>query len=354
MKKKYIFLLILSSVCLFCASCTVQPSKEPSGSNISQEVYVDKASDAGFGYRFCYTSPDYSGSIGLAKEDGSILIQPNYLSVKPIAENRFIVRKFVEQSPYSALLDSDLQELIPFFRGEIRQINGLTDETVTPILSVEPLEGTDRFTDSDGNKIIEQEFQITNYTPDGLFFGATQDAYYFFDINGKSLCSIREGETAILSQLEYDYLRLVKKEGTKFRYGVQAPDGSEIVPCAYDQVEVPLPDRIVARIGDWYGLDASDIVRVFDGSGRQLTEDGAYSNIIFYKDFNTGIATKFNYDSASPDGYSITTWVVDQDGKRVTDAYDAIDVTDHGFVAQKGNQSIQLNPDGSVRQSNDA
>lgn len=352
MKNKFILFLVLMFVCLLCASCTDQSSLAPSETITSQDIYVDKSSDAGFGFHFCYVSQNNNESVGLAKADGSILMSPDYLSVNPITENRFIVRRFIEQSPHTALLDSDLHELIPFFRGEIRQINGMSDENVLPILSVEPLEGSDFFTDSDGNKIIDQEFLTTHFTEDGLFFGVTQDAYFFFDVTGKELCKVCEGETAVLSPLEHGYQRLVKKEGTRFRYGVQTPDGNEIVPCEYDQVKVPYPDRIVARIGDWYGLDASDVVRIFDGTGRRLTADGDYSNITFSEDCDFGIAAKFNEDSTVPDGYSITMWVVNKNGEKVSDAYDSIDITDHGFTAKKANQTIQMNPDGSIIQTN--
>lgn len=352
MKNKIVLLMIL--ICFLCASCASKTPSVPSETIPSQDVYVDKSSDAGFGYHFCYASQDHSESVGLAKADGSILMRPDYLSVKPVTENRFIVRKLIEQSPHTALLDSDLHELIPFFRGEIRQINGLSDEDVLPILSVEPLEGLDRFTDSDGNKIIEQEFLTTNYTEDGLFFGVTQDAYDFFDAAGKLLCSVKDGETAVLSPLDYGYQRLVKKDGSRFRYGVQDLNGVEIIPCEYDRIEVPFPDRIVARIGDWYGLDASDLVRIFDETGKQISADDDYSDLSFHKESDFGIATKFSIDSTSPDGYRIAMWIINKNGEKISDAYDTIEATDHGFIAKKGGQLIHMDANGTISQDKTA
>lgn len=349
-----ILIAVVASVSLIMVFATNQKETvEPDVLTADEStVYLDEESESEYGYYHCYYSFDLTGSNGIAKKnakgDISVVIKPDYDLVLVISQNRFIVKR----GSYSAMLDSNENEIIPFFRGEIRQINGMSGGKAKPILSVEPLEGTDYFTDTDGNKIIDREFLSTGFTEDGLFFGVTQDAYTFFDITGKVLCTVRDDETAVLSPLGHGFKRLVKKESTRFRYGVQAPDGSEIVPCEYDQVEMPLRDRIVARIGDWYGLDASDIARIFDETGRQITKDGDYSIITFRENPDYGIAAKFNIDSTAPDGYTVAEWFVNKDGEKVSDAFDSIDITDYGFMAKKENQTTQMNPDGSVIQTN--
>lgn len=211
-----ILIAVVASVSLIMVFATNQKETvEPDVLTADEStVYLDEESESEYGYYHCYYSFDLTGSNGIAKKnakgDISVVIKPDYDLVLVISQNRFIVKR----GSYSAMLDSNENEIIPFFRGEIRQINGMSGGKAKPILSVEPLEGTDYFTDTDGNKIIDREFLSTGFTEDGLFFGVTQDAYTFFDITGKVLCTVRDDETAVLSPLGHGFKRLVKGKYT--------------------------------------------------------------------------------------------------------------------------------------------
>lgn len=253
-----------------------------------------------------------------------------YSSVLFVTKGRFIARKFVDGSPYSALLDENGNEIIPFFRGEIRRINDSAQ--ILPVLSVEPLYEKDILTDSYGNNISDYEFNGTGFVENfRLIYGYTDDEYVFFSNSGEYLTSVKEGETVDLQPWD-KYIVTVKHCGNCFRFGV-AKDGEQIVPCEYDMIEVVSEERIIARIGAEQGLDASDVLRIFDGSGKQLTNDGDYSSASFGWGEEYGIASKFEY---LEDDYKVTCWIIDKDGNKLTEGYDNIYKSgDSGYVGEK-------------------
>ena len=143
-----------------------------------------------------------------------------YSSVNSVARGRYIARKLVDGSPYSALLDENGKEIIPFFRGEIRRINN-SGETI-PILSVEPLYEKDILTDSDGNNISDYEFNGTGFNNSfKLIYGYTDDEYVFFSYSGEYLTSVKEGETVDLKPVQWmGYIITVKNCSNAYRFGV--------------------------------------------------------------------------------------------------------------------------------------
>ncbi len=285
--------------------------------------YIDTLSDAGFGYKYCYADKSLSGNVGIADADGSILLNPAYVSVQTVSRDRFIARKFIDKSAHSALVNENGKEIISFFRGEIRRINNISGGA-EPILSVEPFGEKAYFADLNGQKITEYEFNGTGFTENGLIYGYTDNEYYIFDDFGNLLCSVEEGKTEKLYQINSDYTMLIKHCGRSFKFGVGSSDGTEIIPCEYNEIVLVSDDRFVARIGEAQSNSPDDIVRIFDGNGTQLSTDGEFNSVSF-NESGIGIACKFEYGVID---IETRCWLVNKDGQKISDEYDNININD--------------------------
>lgn len=293
--------------------------------------YIDNLSDAGFGYKYCYADKSMSGNVGIANADGSILLNPAYVTVHAVSQDRFIARKFVEQSAHSALVNENGKEIIAFFRGEIRRINN-TSDGAEPVLSVEPFGEKAYFADLNGQKITDFEFNGTGFTETGLIYGYTDTAYYIFDDFCNLLCMVNEGETEVVYALNSKYNLLVKNHGNRFRYGVEKADGTEIISCDYDEINVISDDCIVARIGEAQSNSPDDIVRIFDENGTQLSTDGEFNSVAF-NESGYGIACKLEYGVIE---LEMKFWLVNKDGKKVSEIYDNIKINENNeFIGIK-------------------
>ena len=326
MKKISAMFALLLTLLFILPSCTpaeqpISPVTETTTEEITQptNVYIDTLSDAGFGYKYCYASESMSGNVGIANENGSILLNPAYVSVQAVSEDRFIARKFVEQSPYSALVNENGKEIIEFFRGEIRRINNVSTDA-EPILSVEPFGQKAIFTDLNGEKIADYEFNGTGFTETGLIYGYTDNEYHIFDGSGKLLYSVEKGKTAELCPINDDYTMLVKHCGTSIKFGVKDSQGTQIIPCEYNEIHFASTDRFVARIGEAQSIEPNDVVRLFDEKGTQLSKDGEFNSVSF-DESGYGIACKLEMGVIEPE---TKYWLIDKDGKKVSDEYDSI------------------------------
>ena len=317
----------------------ISPTTEAEETTILFEnIYIDTLSDAGFGYKYCYNTESKSGNVGIANEDGSILLNPAYVSVYALSKDRFIARKFVEQSPHSALVNENGKEIIAFFRGEIRRINNISS-TAEPILSVEPFGEKSYFADPNGQKIGDFEFNGTGFTENGLIYGYTDTEYYMFDDYGNLLCRVKEGKTEELYPINDEFTMLIKHCGRSFKFGTANSDGTEIIPCEYNEIELVFNDRFVARIGEAQSNSPEDIVRIFDKNGTLLSTDGEFNSVVFYES-GYGIACKIE-----PGIIELETkcWLVDKDGKKVSDEYDSININESNeFFGVKNNAENKI------------
>ena len=279
-----------------------------------------------------------SGNVGIASENGSILLNPAYVSVQAVSKERFIARKFVDQSPHSALVNENGKEIIEFFRGEIRRINNTSPEA-EPILSVEPFGGKATFTNLNGEKISDYEFSGTGFTEDGIIYGYTDNEYHMFDENGKLLCSVEKGETAELRPINDDYTLLVKHCENSFKFGVKKAAGNEIIPCQYNQIHLVSDNRLVARIGASQGIEPTDTVRIFDENGSQLSTDGEF-NFVSFDESGYGIACKVEAGIVEAE---TKYWLIDMDGKKVSNEYDSITRNENNeFIGTIDNSEIKI------------
>ena len=342
---KKILIMVISLTLLFViSSCD---SKEPlvlytteltNELVSSTNIYVDTLSDTGFGYKYCYNTESISGDVGIASENGSILLNPAYVSVHAVSKDRFIARKFVEQSAHSALVNENGKEIIAFFRGEIRRINNISNGA-DPILSVEPFGEKKYFTDLNGQKVIDYEFKGTGFTENGLIYGYTDTEYYMFDDYGNLLCSVEEGKTEELYSISNDYTMLIKHCGRSFKFGVKNSEGTEIIPCEYNEIHLVSNDRFVARIGEAQSIEPDNIVRIFDKKGKQLSKDGEFNSITF-NESGYGVACKLEMGVVEPE---MKYWLIDEDGKKVSDEYDSIHIKENNeFFGVKNNTETKI------------
>ncbi len=300
--------------------------------------YIDTFSDAGFGYKYCYYSDSMSGNVGIADEDGSILLNPAYVSVYAVSKDRFIARKFIDKSAHSALVNENGKELIAFFRGEIRRINN-TSDGADPIISVEPFGNKAYFADLNGQKIADYKFNGTGFTENGLIYGYTDTEYYMFDDYGNLLCRVEEGKTEELYPINDNYTMLIKHCGRSFKFGVGNSEGTEIIPCEYNEIQLVFGNRFVARIGEAQSNSPDDIVKIFDGNGTQLSTDGEFNSVAF-NESGYGVACKLEMGVIELEAKY---WLVNKEGKKVSEVYDNIIINENNeFFGVKNNTETKI------------
>ena len=336
------FAIVLTAVVLFTKGSN-KPIIEPithTTENTAHfaNIYIDQSSDAGFGYKYCYSSESMSGDVGIANDDGSILLNPAYVSVHAVSKDRFIARKFIDKSAHSALVNENGKELIAFFRGEIRRINNIYDGA-EPILSVEPFGGKAYFVDLNGQKIVDYEFNGTGFTDNGLIYGYTDTEYYMFDDYGNLLCRVEEGKTEELYPINDNYTMLIKHCGRSFKFGVGNSEGTEIIPCEYNEIQLVFGDRFVARIGEAQSIEPDNIVRIFDENGTQLSTDGEFNSVVF-NESDYGIACKVEMGVID---LETKCWLVNKDGKKVSDEFDRIQIKENNeYFGVKNNTETKI------------
>lgn len=343
MKKAYLIITLILAFTLIFSSCkgnTVDENQLTSTKpeNITQtgKIYVDSLSDAGLGYKFCYDSESMDGEIGIADSNGNIILSPAYVSIEPITENRFIGRQTGDGSPRSALVDENGKEIIPFFTGEIRRINAFADAK-TVVLSVEPSDGKRTFTDTDGKRITSLEYDITGKNEFyGFFSGSAGDKEYIYNCDGELMFALGLNETADFKELDHGYIMVMKNCGNALKYGLKNAE-KLFIPCEYNEFTVISKDRIVARIGALDGVDSSDIARIFDSDGKQITTDGEFGTLIFENGNDYGVALGFTQNG------EIREWVVDTNGKRVSEKYESVKLESNGdFTALVNNNQVRI------------
>ncbi len=292
------------------------------------KIYVDYSSDAGLGYKFCYNSESMDGEIGIADSNGNVVLSPAYVSILPITEDRFIARKTGDGSPKSALVDENGKEIIPFFTGEIVRINAFSD-VKNVVLSVEPSDGKHTFIDTDGKRVTSLEYDITAKNDFyGFFTGDVGDKKYIYDKDGELMFALGVNETADFEELDHGYTMVMKNCDGRLKYGLKNAE-KLFIPCEYDEFTVISKDRIVARIGALDGVDPSDIARIFDAQGMQISTDGEFGTLIFASGNEHGIALGFTENG------EIREWVVDTNGKQVSEKYEKVKLgSDGSFTAQ--------------------
>lgn len=272
--------------------------------------------------------------------DGSISMNPDYVSVQKVTENRFIANKFLKEGRHTALIDENGKEIIPLFRGDIIRINQTDKEAFEPILLVDPLYGEDSFVDINGKKITEQTFIGAGFTYQGFFYGHAKDEYFFYEDSGKLICSVKKDEIGELKDLKNGYILLVQNHGRYYRYGLKKVGGEQFIPCEYNEITVVSDNLFVARIGDPQGLDLHDIIRIYDGEGNQLSKDGEFHVAYYEKGAEYGIAQKLA--TGGIDDYIRTYWIIDSKGQRASENYDKIETKDGIFYGTNNGKTEKI------------
>lgn len=348
MKKTYLIITLILAVVVIFASCkgktideslltSTKPESITAQATLQSDgVYIDTSSDAGLGYKFCYNSESMDGEIGIADSSGNVILSPAYVSIEPITENRFIARKTGDDSPRSALVDENGKEIIPFFTGEIRRINAFADAK-TVVLSIEPSGGKCTFTDTDGKQITALEYDFTGKNDFYNFFvGSIGDKKYIYNCDGELMFALGVNETADFKALDHGYTMVMKNCDGRLKYGLKNAQ-KLIIPCEYDEFAVISKDRIVARIGALDGVDPSDIARIFDADGNLISTDGEFGTLIFDSGNEYGIALGFTENG------EIREWVVDTNGKRVSEKYESVKLgSDGNFTALVNNEQTEI------------
>ena len=134
MKKKLSVLALILAAVLLLSGCLGSETNEPTTTSGGAEetqakLFFDTQTPLSLGYKLCYTNPadkedpaDEANVFGIAAENGSVIIAPQYMSIVPAGKNRFVVQRKVGVDYEEALVNENNEAVIPFFLGSLEPV----------------------------------------------------------------------------------------------------------------------------------------------------------------------------------------------------------------------------------------
>ncbi len=311
-------------------------------------VFIDTESRNYGSYMTCYINDineadvnNESNRFGVIDKDGNIVVPPEYSKAYAVDGNSFIVERWNAGSRESALIDKDGNIIFDYFKGGL--LPAYYGEEVY-VLIVDTFSGNDFLIDTNGNRIIDIEFedlfwaQTTGwdgYDSDEIIKGISNGKYYLINYKGEIVNAF--GDEPIIKESFGEDFNLMAVYGNytgnykTLLFGVNDKNGNEIIPCKYLTLYFT-GDRFIGRQGDEQGLSPDDIVVIYDTQGNIVCESGKFSLVTIEYGADTGIAVDFNECEWDDDGsFSIGgNWVVDKNGNKLSDEYDRIDKNSDG------------------------
>lgn len=334
---------------------STQAQEKPSGYD-GKKIYIFDEEENYGDFKTCYINENneenpYSelNRFGVLGVSGELAVPPIYDRALAAGENCFIVEKEGTNGTESALVDSDGNILFGYFRGNILPV--FYDKEVH-VLIVDTVENNDFLIDTSGKNIIDIDFEDLSYAhttgwegynSDELIKGIGNGKYYLIDYKGEivhvfgDVPTVKEslGEgfnlTAVYKSYQGNYKTLL--------FGVSNENGEEIIPCEYPTLYFT-GDRFVCRQGEEQGLNPDDIVVIYDTQGNVVCESGIFNLVSIDYGAQTGIGVVFpewDYENSFSIGGH---WVIDNNGKKLSDEYDRIEKNPDGtYTAYYDRQS---------------
>ena len=346
--------LVLFAVILFMAftGCTGE-SETQVKTYEGKNVYIDEATELHFDYKRCYSNAENledpaeeSNLSGVVDSKGEIVIPPKYESAVPAGKNLFVVAEEKDGKTVSALIDKSGKEIVPFTDGQIVAVYG-ENYSDSKIVFVKPVNEKEYVVDTSGKVIINPgEYEELYITPNAELEGIKDGTLFIFDRNGNIKEKIGAEPIAYGEATESGLQLVVNFVDGKTNYGVVNAEKAAVVSPEYDRITIIDENRIIARKGSDDSVEEDNIIVFFDGEGKVVCPAGVYNNAYFrktesgYSQSGTGLTVA---------GEKITKWVIDQNGNKLSQAYDEIIRKDDGtFTARSGDKTFTLDSNGKV------
>ncbi|NMP38012.1 MAG: hypothetical protein GX051_07835 [Clostridiales bacterium] len=376
MKKKLSALSLILAAILLLSGCLGSETAEPtttSGPDATQaKLFFDTQTPLALGYKLCYTNPqekedptEKSNVYGIAAEDGSVIIAPQYDYIRPTEKNRFLISKKTSEtfSREMALINEKNEVLIPFAEGSIYDLYFWDGTSANRLIvqRVSPKNDLYYLADNDGN-IISEIYDYMSFGPDEEVYGVKNDyfgkcvfvenenAFYLVNFEGETVFTFTEQPQATGTYFETDFVQTMGLKNGSVRIGITDKNNNIIVPCEYIQAWPLSENRFLAWNGSIAGIESCDTTAIYDATGKIICPEGKFLSILFRRDANgfaasTGIAYELNDGGKAPE----LCYLVNQDGKKLTGAYESLNANDDGsFTAVKDGKTVTLTADGKV------
>ncbi len=317
-------------------------------------VFVDKESKNYGSYMTCYVNDNNeenvnneSNRFGVIDKDGNIVVPPIYGKARAVDADSFIVERWNKGQCESALVDKEGNVIYDYFAGYLIAADYREEIYV---LIVDTFDGNDLLIDTNGNKLLDMEFddlfwaQTTGwdgYSSGEIIKGIVNDKYYLINYKGE-IVNVFGEEPTVKDSLGAGFDLIASYQRKKgLLFGVRNENGEVIVPCQYPTLYFT-GDRFVCRDGDEQGLGPDDIVVIYDTQGNVVCEGGKFSLITIDYGADTGIGVDFNESEWDYEGsFNLGgNWVIDKNGNKLSDEYDRIDKNSDGtYTAYYDRQS---------------
>ena len=308
-----------------------------------KKIFIDTESKNYGEFRTCYVNDNNeedarneSNKFGVIDKNGNVVVPPVYGKAYAVGEDRFIVEKWNNGQPESALVDKDGNIIYGYFIGYL-----LPDRYGEEIhvMIVDTFEGDDFLIDTNGKRVLDIEFGTLywahttgwdGYNPDETVAGISNGKYYLINYKGEIVHIFGE-EPTVKESLGEGFNLIAAYRNKRLCFGVSNKNGEEIIPCEYPTLYFT-GDRFVCRDGDEQGLGPHDIAVIYDTDGNVVCEGGKFSLVTIEYGAETGIGTDFNEIEWS-DELMVSlggNWVVDKNGNKLSDEYDRIEKNSDG------------------------
>lgn len=328
-------------------------------------------------YFKCYYNPEnkenpyyLENRYGIADKNGNIIIEPQFGSIFPSCEDRFIVANGVKYPNEEfvgkeyALLNEKGEMIIPFVRS-IADTNTYYDglQENYYFVSYEPEKYY--LLDKNGNKVYDMVFSKCSVLPDSVsvntetYSAVCDGKIYFFDKDLNIIKILDEKpveDEHLTTHIGMEYAKTVCFKNDEYYYGViNKTTGREIVPCKYEEITIFAQNRIL--VSETRGLDNTEWkFAIYDLGGTLICPEDKYCRIDIVGDGNiyhpVGIASAPN-----PNGDRIygewCEWLIDKNGIKISDTYCHIYYNQYGemagyYTADRGDRVFYLDKNGEV------
>ncbi|NMP37099.1 MAG: hypothetical protein GX051_03095, partial [Clostridiales bacterium] len=182
-------------------------------------------------------------------------------------------------------------------------------------------------------------------------FASSGSNKYLLDFNGKTIFTYSEQPQPVLNLPNSSLVKTTALANGRVCFGVADKSGKTIVPCEYYQLSLIGKTRIYVQQGYPGGFEAGDKAAIYDTDGKIVCPYGRFLGIQYKHDYksgttaSTGIAYELNDGGKAPE----LCYLVNQDGKKLTGAYESLNANDDGsFTAVKDGKTVTLTADGKV------
>lgn len=329
-------------------------TESPTGFD-GKKLYIYEEEENYGNFKTCYVNEDNEENpdsatkrFGVLGISGELAVPPIYDRALAVGENSFVVERKGTNGTESALIDSDGKIIFGYFKGYILPVYYGKE---IHVLIVDRTEN-DLLIDTSGKSVLDVVFEDISYAhttgwagydSDELISGISNGKYYLINYKGEIVHVFGEEPTVKEALGEgFNLIAAYKPYQGNYKtllFGVCNENGEVIIPCEYPTLYFT-GDRFVCRQGEEQGLNPDDIVVIYDTQGNVVCESGIFCFVSIDYGAQTGIGAAFpewDYEGSFCIGGH---WVIDKNGKKLSDEYDRIEKNPDGtYTAYYDRQS---------------